>query len=232
FQSARDKTPAAPIHCREIIAEEDMPAAIAMRQTLPEAPFPDNSFRRNPIHIPNLALQAQRRAEVDALGLSSGGLSPKLQSIEDALNKLLGGGYKFESLTGDRPLNKKTNPLKKLDDAKAKGGNQQQQQQQQQGQQQQQQNGQASLADLLADLDVGTPIRTEDGEEVYVQVIDLDDAGDLEGDDLLRRVQEALAGKGKSKSKSKKEKEKEKEKEEEEDRYADEIFYFEDFDDI
>lgn len=26
FQSARDKTPAAPIHCREMIAEEDMSA--------------------------------------------------------------------------------------------------------------------------------------------------------------------------------------------------------------
>ncbi|KIO19948.1 hypothetical protein M407DRAFT_11145 [Tulasnella calospora MUT 4182] len=99
FQSARDKTPAAPIHCREMIAEEDMPAAIEMRRTLPEAPFPDNSFRRNPIHIPNLPLQAQRRAEADALGLSIDGLSPKLQSLENALNKLLGSSYKLESLT-------------------------------------------------------------------------------------------------------------------------------------
>ncbi|KAG8900619.1 hypothetical protein FRC00_012023 [Tulasnella sp. 408] len=195
-----------------------------MRQTLPEAPFPDNSFRRNPIHIPNLALQAQRRAEAEALGISSDGLSPKLQSLENALNKLLGGSYKFESLTGERPLNKKNNPLKNLDDAKGKAGNQQQQQ----GQQQQQQNAATgSLADLLADMDVGTPIRTEDGEEVYVQVIDLDDAGDLQGEELIRKVQEALAGKGKSKRKSKKE-EKEKEEEEEE-LYADEVFYFEDW---
>lgn len=196
-----------------------------MRRTLPEAPFPDNSFRRNPIHIPNLPLQAQRRAEADALGLGgSDGLSPKLKSLENTLNKLLGGGYKFESLTGERPINKKNNPLKNLDEAAGQGGNQQQGQQQQQ-----QQHPPGSLAELLGDLDVGTQIVTEDGEEVYVQVIDFDNPDDLHGDELLRRVQEALAGKAKSKRKSKKEK---KEEEEEQDRYADEFLYFEDFDEL
>lgn len=185
FQSLREKQPAAPIHCREILAPEqmllgmsslfpspffvnsDLPLlALEHHSTLPEAPFPYNSFARNPVHLPNPVAQQVKKARHKAAGLDRpaavgvGGNLLANDPIMKALKTLLGDDHGSVKLKNKDTLTKQ---------------------------------------DILDQLDadtLGVPIHDENGDEIYVQVIDVDVAG-REGenaDQLLARVREALQG--------------------------------------
>ncbi|KAG8906265.1 Protein OS-9 [Tulasnella sp. 403] len=102
FLSARDKLPAAPIHCREILAPENMSAGDEIAAVYPEGPHPADSHTRNPIHLPNYALQERKKAIAKAAGARNIGFAESplknLDSVQKALEHLLGRPVKLAGL--------------------------------------------------------------------------------------------------------------------------------------
>ena len=182
FQSVREKQPAAPIHCREVIPKETFrtgtppraptiicdphtlhPKVQLQQATLPEAPYPNDVFYRNPSHLPDPSLQQKKKADAKAWGVEIPNITDMLggDTIAKAIQKLLGKDVKVKSVGEPNTL------------AKAAG----------------------EPVDGVQEFDLtfGVPIQGEDGEEMYVQVLDLEGRQGQTPEELMQMVQDAVA---------------------------------------
>jgi len=153
FQSARQLQPAKPIHCRHIL---DSTEAASLVYNDPQTRFPYTDIReRNPIHIPDYALQNEKRLKAKAAGatIPTGKVTGKhAEALKKAISQLFG--------TGGREGKK---------------------------------GGKAGDDDKVAATTIA--VEGDDGEEMVLEVLDIDEAGEenaRDGGDLYKRIQAAL----------------------------------------
>lgn len=180
-----------------------------MHHILPEAPIPYNSFRRNPIHSPNPALQQIKKQKAKTAGLEHHKSKDVLGSVRKALEDLIAKGP-IKAAPGGAGTAAR-NPAG--DQGQGQGAHEQEGQGGGEGGA-----GGGVVKNLFEELGLGVPIRGEDGEEMYIQVIDadnmyIDDPNNNE--ELIAQVQKMIREGALSGGKGKKKKEQQEEEEDE-----------------